>query len=600
MSKKALFVFSMLLMFSMVLSSCAPAAQPVQPTQAPQTAPTTPPAQPEPTNAPAPTTVAPTEVPTSAPALPSAITVQKGANDPKSIDPQRAVDAKDSELETQLFPGLLITNVETNELMPGMAKTWDVSSDGLVYTFHLLEKVPWVKYNADTKAVEEVKDDSGNVRYVTAKDFVYGFTRALDPETASPAAYILAPYIVGGAEFNGGTGSADKLGLKAVDDYTFEITAPEKVGYVLGIYAIISARATPEWAIKAGGDVWTDPQNINTYGPFALQSWTHENSMTMVKNPFWPGAEGVRKATLDSVTFRFIDQAVGLQEFEAGNIDVTQIPTDQVARLSVDATLGSQLKIVPGQCTQAWGFNTQKPPFNNVHIRRAFNYAVDRETLVKDVLSGGQVPAGFFTPPSVALAPAAAKENEGAGIKFDAEKAKEELALGLKDMGLTSADQLPIINVEFGTSPELTAVSQALQAMWQETLGVKVNLSQIDNKVYWGKQEKDPGQIFRAGWCPDYNDPNNYLLDVYRSNSIYNYGKWTNAEYDKLVDQARIETDSATRLKLYTQAEQLLNVDDAGVMTLYYPVTASLTKPNITRTYTLIGTDYYWDWDFKQ
>ncbi|MGA9351661.1 MAG: ABC transporter substrate-binding protein, partial [Anaerolineae bacterium] len=179
MSKLVRFLIP-LLVLSIVLAGCGPAATPT-PTPIPPT-PTKPPAPP---------------APTPVPPKPKAITVQEGANDPKSIDPQRAVDARDAELETHLFPSLIVPNVETNEIMPGMAKSWEVSPDGLVYTFHLLEKVPWVWYNPDTKAVEQVKDKDGNVRYVTAKDFVYGFLRALDPQTASTEAYVLAPYIVG-------------------------------------------------------------------------------------------------------------------------------------------------------------------------------------------------------------------------------------------------------------------------------------------------------------------------------------------------------------------------------------------------------------------
>ncbi|HLO30925.1 MAG TPA: peptide ABC transporter substrate-binding protein [Anaerolineales bacterium] len=543
----------------------------------------------------------PTQPPTEPAAKPKAITVGRGANDPKSIDPQRAVDARDSELTSHFFPGLLIPDVQTNELKPGIAKSWEVSDDGKVFTFHLIPQVPWVRYNPDNGAVEEVKDDSGKVRYVTAQDFVFGFTRALDPATASPAAYILAPYVVGGAEFNAGTGAADALGLKAVDDYTFEVTAPEKLGYTLGIYSIINAKATPEWAIKESGDAWTEPENINTYGPYALKAWEHENSLVMIKNPSWPGSEGIRQPKIDQVTLRFIDAATSLTEFEAGNMDYSPVPSDQIARLKADPKLGPELNIVPGMCTQAWGFNTKKPPFDNVHIRRAFNYAVDRVTLVNDVLAGGQIPAVFFTPPAVAVAPSALPEYKDIGTTFyDPEKAKAELAEGLKDLGLSSADQLPSITVEYGTSNELTAVAQALQAMWQETLGAQVTLSQIDVKVYWGKQEKDAGQIFRAGWCPDYNDANNYLLDVYRSDSIYNYGKWQNEEYDGLVDGARVETDVAARLDAYTKAEKILNIDDAGTMTLYYPVVATITKSNISRTYSMIGTDYFWDWDISQ
>lgn len=595
--KKSRQLLMLLLVLVLVLAGCGGAAAPEKPAAAPTEKPAAAaPTVAEPT---ATTPPQPTEAP-SAPSKPKAIIVQEGANDPKSIDPQRAVDGRDWMLSSQLFPSLVILDAETYEIKPGMATSWDISPDGLVYTFHLLEKVPWVRYNPDTKAVEQVKDSSGQVRYVTAGDFVYGFLRALDPQTASPAAYILAPYIVGASEFNAGKGTADKVGIKAVDPNTFQVTAPEKIGFALAIYSIINARATPEWAIKENGDAWTEPKSINTYGPFALQDWAHESSMTFVKDPFWPGSKGMQQAGLDQITFRFIDEAVGLREYEAGNLDTTLVPGDQIARIQADAQLGPQLKIAPWVCTQAWGFNTKKPPFDNIHIRRAFSYAVDRESLVKDVLAGGEVPARLFTPPSVALAPSAVKENANLGVGFDEAKAKEELALGLKDLGLSSAANLPPITVEFGTAQTLSNVGQALQAMWQKTLGVKVELAQIDNKVYWGKQEKDAGQIFRAGWCPDYNDANNYLRDVYRSDSIYNYGKWTNAEFDKLVDQARVETDSAVRLKLYTQAEQLLNGDDAGTMTLYYPVRAQLTRPNIKRTFALSGSEYFWDWDITQ
>ena len=590
-----------LFVIAAILAGCGPTAAPeptVAPTEVAAPEATTPPEAPPTTPPEAQPTTPPEPQPTTPPE-PKSITVQMGANDPHSIDPQQAIDARDFTLTSHLFPSVVILDPETNAIEPGMATAWEMSDDGLVYTFHLLEGVPWVRYNPETKAVEEVKDESGNVRYVTAADFVYGFRRALDPATASPAAYILAPYVAGGTEFSAGTGSADALGLKAVDDYTFEITAPEKVGFALGIYSIINARAAPQWAVEESSEVWTEPENIATFGPYALAAWEHEASMTFVKNPFWPGSEGIRQPRIDEIVLRFIDEAVGLRDYEAGTLSVTNVASDQIARLQADATLGQQLKIVPGQCTQAWGFNATKPPFDNVHIRRAFNYAVDRESLVKDVLGGGEIPAPFFTPPSIVLAPSATAA-AAQGIAFDPEKAKEELQLGLTDLGLASAADLPAITVEFGTSTVLSAVAQALQAMWQQTLGVQVELSQIDNTVYWSKQEQDAGQIFRAGWCPDYNDTNNYLRDVYRSDSIYNYGKWTHPDYDPLVDEARVETDSAKRLDMYTRAEMLLNVEDAGTMSLYYPVVAQLTQPNVQRTYSITTAQAFWDWDIVE
>ncbi|MGC8874118.1 MAG: peptide ABC transporter substrate-binding protein [Chloroflexia bacterium] len=582
--KRVTWLLIPMLLLPLTLAACGPS---VQPTTAP-TAAGGPTAPPQPTTAPQPTQ----------PPKPKAITISRGANDPHSIDPQRAIDARDATLVANLFPSLVVMDAETNAIEPGIAKSWEISDDGLVYTFHLIEKVPWVHYNPVTGKVEEVKDPSGQVRYVTAHDFVYGFLRALDPAVGSQAAYILAPYIVGGTEFNAGTGPRENVGVKAVDDYTFQITAPEKIGFALGIYSIINAHAVPQWAIEAYGDAWTEPENIQTYGPFTLKEWVHDSSMTFVKNPFWPGSEGIRQAGLDEIKFLFIDEAVALREFEAGNLDSATIPGSEIERIKADPNLGPQLHIIPGMCTQAWSFNTTKPPFDNVHIRRAFNYAVDRESLIQNVLRGGEIPAPFFTPPSVAFAPSASVTDQG--IRYDPDKAREELALGLADLGLTSVDQLPPITVEFGTAKTLSDVAQALQVMWQQVLGIQVQLQQIDNAVYWSKQEKDAGQIFRAGWCPDYNDANNYLRDVYRSDSTFNYGRWSNARFDELVDKARVETDPAVRLQLYTEAEKILCVEDAGTMVLYYPVTAELTKPTLKRTYSVNGTEFYWDWDLVQ
>jgi oligopeptide transport system substrate-binding protein len=519
-----------------------------------------------------------------------------GLGDPHSIDPQLGIDTRDITLVTQLFPGLTWLNEVTREVELAMAASYDVSEDGTVYTFHLLEDVPWVHYNADSREVEQIMDADGNPRYVTAGDFVFGWTRALDPATASPGAYMLAPYIVGAAEFNAGEGSAEDLGFQALDDYTLEVTGPEAVGYVLGIYGLGLARPVPAWALEESGDVWTEPENIATYGPFALKDWTHDESITFVKNPFWPGSVGVGQAKLDELTVRFMDNPVQLREYEAGNMDVIFAPISELDRIRADSTLSAELSIVPGLCSQAWGFHTKKAPFDNVHIRRAFTFAVDRQTLVDYVTKGGEIPARWYTPPSISMAPTL-EDNPDLGVEYNPELAQEELALGLEEMGLDSADDLPAITVVFGNTETLSLTAQALQVMWEETLGVRVELSGLDTTTYWSTLEEDAGQIFRAGWCPDYNDANNYLRDVMRSDSIYNYGHWDNAEFDQLVDQARLLTDPAERRALYAQAEQLMVVEDAGTMPLFWPITATLTKPYVSRTVSTTGFQAYWKWD---
>lgn len=531
---------------------------------------------------------------------PKVLVTAAGPGDPRSIDPQQAFDTKDWNLENVLFPALTTLDEETKEIAPGLAASWEISEDGLVYTFHLVENVPWVRYNADSGAVEPVMDDSGNPRYVTAQDVVYGWTRALDPAVGSPAAFMLAPLVVGGQEFNAGEAGADGLGIRAVNDFTFEVTAPEAVGYALGLYGIINARPTPQWAIEASGDAWTEPENINTYGPFALKEWVHDDHITYIKNPFWPGSEGYGQAKLDEIVVRFLDATVQMREYEAGNLDVVPvIPGAEYDRVSTDATLSAELNVFAGMCTGVWGFHTQKPPFDNVHIRRAFNYAIDRESLVNNVIKGGQIPSRWYTPPSVNFAPTL-ESNPDLGITFDAAKAQEELQLGLADLGLSAADQLPAIEVVFGNTEANNAIGQALQVMWQSTLGVTVTLNPLDTTTYWATMAEDGGQIHAAGWCPDYNDANNYTRDVMYSTGIYNYGRWNSPEFDALVDEARTSIDPDRRRELYAQAEQLMVVDEAAVIPLVWNSIATLTKPYVTRTFAPNNVESYWKWDINR
>lgn len=531
---------------------------------------------------------------------PKILVTAQAAGDPRSIDPQQAFDTKDWNLENALFPALNTLDEETREIVAGLAESWEISEDGLVTTFHLLENVPWVRYNADTGEVEQVMDAEGNPRYVTAADVIYGWTRALDPSVGSPAGWMLAPVIVGGVEFNSGEGTADGLGLRAVDDFTLEVTAPEALGYALGIYGIINARPTPQWAIEENAEAWTEPENINTYGPFALKEWVHDDHITYIRNPFWPGSEGYSQALLDELVVRFLDGEVQMREYEAGNLDVLpEVPGGHYDRVSTDPVLSQQLTVFPGMCTEIWSFHTQKPPFDNVHIRRAFTYALDRESLINNVVKGGEIPSRWYTPPSVNFAPTL-EANPDLGVVFNPEMAQQELQLGLEEMGLASAADLPPISVTFGNSEALNAIAQTLQIMWQDTLGVTVSLNPMDNTTYWSTMAEDAGQIHRAGWCPDYNDANNYTRDVMYSTGIYNYGRWNSPEFDALVDEARISTDPARRSELYALAEQLMVVDDAAVMPLYWNGTATLTQPYVTRTFAPNNVESYWKWDINR
>jgi oligopeptide transport system substrate-binding protein len=523
-----------------------------------------------------------------------------GAGDPHSLDPQRVSDTNSWNLSNVLFPGLTILDEETREVTPGIVTGWDISEDGLVYTFHLIENIPWVRYNADSGAVEQVMDGSGNPRYLTAQDVVYGWTRALDPATAAAGAYMVAPIVVGGTEFNGGSGIADSLGIRAVDDLTVEITTPESVGYALGIMGLINSHPSPQWAIEANGDAWTEPENIATFGPFALKEWVHEDHLTYIRNPFWPGSAGYGQAHLDEVVIRFLDLPVQLNEYEAGNLDVVnEVPGDQFDRISTDPVLSEELTVFAGQCTEAWNFHTEKPPFDNAHIRRAFTFAVDRQSLADNIFKGGRIAARWYTPPSIAFAPTL-EANPDLGVWFDPELAQEELQLGLTELGLASVDELPSITVDFGNSATNNAVAQALQVMWQDTLGITVSLNPMDTTTYWTIMGEDAGQIHRGGWCPDYNDANNFTRDVFYPGGSNNFGRWNNPEWVALIDEARVSSDPARRLELYAQAEEIEVATEAATIPLVWQSIPTLTKPYVTRTFAPNRVEAYWKWDINR
>jgi oligopeptide transport system substrate-binding protein len=251
-----------------------------------------------------------------------------------TLDPGLAETSSSIEVINQIFLG--VTNQDyTSASELGLAASYDVSEDGKTFTFHLMPDVAWVRYNAESGAVEQVTDADGNPKFVTADDVVYGMLRSLNPETASPYSYVLVPYIVGAAEYNAGEGAAEDVQVKAVDATTVEITTSDSTPFAVQIYGLWMARPVPGWIIDEFGDTWTEPENIATNGPFALKEWAHEESITIVKNPFWTGTDSVPAPALDEVTFRFLDPAQAFAEYVAGNMDAVNVPLDEIKSASI-------------------------------------------------------------------------------------------------------------------------------------------------------------------------------------------------------------------------------------------------------------------------
>jgi oligopeptide transport system substrate-binding protein len=523
-----------------------------------------------------------------------------GASDVPTLDPAIATDSSSIQMLEMTYIGLTAIN-EESATEPGLATEWTVTenADGTAtYTFTLLQGVPWVRYNPESGAVEELTDDAGNVRYVTAHDFVYGWLRTLDPATAGDYAYVLAPQVQGGVEFNGGSGAAEDVGISAVDDYTLEVIAPQNVVYTPSVFGLWMARPQPQWIIEEAGEFWIEPENFASYGPYALKEWPRGESITLIKNPFWPGTEFVPQAKIDELVFYVLDETTALARYEAGELDRTDtVSVADIPRIQADPTLSQEYSSDPQSCTYYAGFSVGIAPMDNVHLRRALSYAVDRQDIIDNILQGGQFPAPFFSNPTMNAAPLV--ENfPDLGIGYDPDMALAELDLALADLGLSDASELPPITYLFNTSSAHQAIGEALQAMWADELGVQVELTVQEFATYLDQRATFP--VWRAGWCSDYPDNNNFLFDVFHSSSQNNDTGWSNPDFDALVEQAAAETDTATRIDLYSQAEDILIVQDAAIIPIYFYSANEMTKPYVERTFALGGQQYFYNWDISQ
>lgn len=532
-------------------------------------------------------------------------------DDVDTIDPILAGNTVYSvQVANMLFPGMTVLNETTVAVEPGIAESWTV--DGATFTFKLIPQIPWVRYDAASGKVVEVTDADGKVRYVTAADVVFGIKRALDPATGSPYSYVLAPAVEGGDAAAGAGEDREKVkaaleavGVRAVDEYTVEIKGTGNYAYLPNIYGMWMARPVPAWAIEAGGEKWTEPENINTYGPFALKAWAHDDSITFVKNPFWKGTASIPAPKLDEIVNRFLDGSAALAEYEAGNlVYIGSVPSEDIERIK--ASYPDQFEVGPGQCTLYYAFNNEKEPFTDARMRRAFSLGIDRQTIVAAVTGRGEVPAAFFTRPEMVAAPkqenstlvapllAAATEREAA--------AKAELEAYLKEKGLT-VETLPAITLTVTKGNETLA--EAIQEMWRKSLGITVELSVLERQAFNALRSTDAPQIYRASWCYDYPDANNWTFEVFRSDNGFaedggNEPNYKSAEFDKLVAAAREETDVEKRRALYQQAEELLAWTDAAIAPIYYFSTTLMKNPKVERPFSNTGYESFEKWDVRR
>ena len=384
-----------------------------------------------------------------------------------------------------------------------------------------------------------------------------------------------------------------------MNDFTIEITAPEAVSFAPSIYGLWVARPVPSWLIEEFGDAWTEPENIATNGPFALKEWAHDQSITLIKNPFWAGTADIPAAKLDEVVFRFLEPIAAFAEYQSGTMDAVSVPIEEYERVQADAVLSAEYSSGTQPCTYYIGFDNAEDPVTNVNLRRALSLAIDRESIVTNVTKAGQIPAQWFARPGLAAAPTM-DNSPDLGIMHDPEAAKEALALALTDLGLGDVSELPPLTLTYNGAAGHAAIMQAIQQMWTDTLGIETQLATLDPTTYFSSVSEDAPMMYRAGWCQDYSDANNFLYDVFYSKSSQNDPGFSNAEYDELVVAARIESDQAKRLELYQQAEEILVDQEAGIIPIYWYVTSHVIKPYVEAATSVTGNEAYNLWDVNK
>jgi len=510
--------------------------------------------------------------------------------EPPTADPALASDTTSTQVDELLFLGLTDFDDKTVAVIPELATEWSVSPDGLVWTFKMRKDVQWVQYDPATKKTTKKGP-------VTANDIVYGVKRTVNPETASDYAYV--DYIVKNAEAinTGENTDLDSLGVRAVDDYTVEFTLEQPAGYFPGIAGMWVNRPQPKAAIEASGDKWTEPGNIWTSGPYMLETWEHESKMVMVKNPYYYGAKQVQIAKINwSIV---VEDSTAFAMYENGELDVQNPPLDDMDRVKADATLSKELYIAPSLCTYYYGFNTTKPPLDNPKVRMALSYAFDRQKLIDTVTKGGQKPAKSFAPPGIFGG--VAEDASFVGPSFDPAKAKALLA----EAGYPDGKGLPKITLMFNTSEGHQKIAQFAQQTWKENLGIDVELANQEWAVYLKTVNEDAPQIYRLGWCADYPDENNWVLEVFHPTKSVNPPKWSADDplakaFMAATEGAAAAADPAERVKLYKEAEDILVNQAAIIAPIYYYTTVVCTKPYVERSYAPMGQQHIDKWKINK
>jgi oligopeptide transport system substrate-binding protein len=496
------------------------------------------------------------------------MTIAWGA-EPPSLDPGLATDTTSSNVLLNIMDPIVRLDPKTNEAVPSLAESWDVSEDGKTVTYHLRQDGKWT--NGDP---------------VTASDFVYSWKRTLSPELAADYAYQLYG-IEGAIDYNGCSKNcdalADKVGVEAPDDYTLVVHLTSPQPWFIQQSAHHSFLAVNQSAVEQFGDKWTDAANIVTNGPFKVAKWEHDAELDLVKWDEWRDADSV---TLTSVPGKIIvDGTTRVQAFESGEVDVFDgagIPPDEIARLKETP----EYEAYPSLGTYYYGFNIKN--ISDIHERRALSLAVNRQEIIDQIAQADQIPATGMSPQGISGFDTINPDSPWTPAAGDIDAAKDELS--------QAASPKTDINLFFNDAPGHKEIATAVQAQWQD-LGINTTLKQQEWAQYLEFLGPPPNQavdVYRLGWIYDFPDAINGL-ELWTCDSGNNNTNYCNKDFDALVEKARETPDDTARFDLYAQMEDMLFGQDGElpILPIYWYTFPNLEKLSVKDTFNISPLDQF-------
>ncbi|WP_333585563.1 peptide ABC transporter substrate-binding protein [Phenylobacterium sp.] len=493
----------------------------------------------------------------SRPACPAGqVCLEFGNNtEPATLDPQQSNLIDEFQVIGDLNVGLT-TDAPDGTPIPALAERWEVSADGLVWTFHLRE-ARW-----------------SDGAPITADDFVFAYRRILAPQTASIYAYLVF-LLKNGAQVNAGEAPPQALGARALNPRTLELTLDHPAPYLPEMLKHLSFFPVPRHVVEAKGEAWVRPGNYVSSGPYQLVSWRLGEYIEVTRNPYFWDAD---KVCVDTVRYYPTpDQVTAERRVAAGELDInTGFQSNRLSRIR--EAMPGYARTHISLATSYLSFNTRGvPAFRDPRVRKALSAAIDRDFITDKLLRAGQVPAYAFVPPGTANYVASGPQTSFAGQTLEARQALARDLLRQAGYG----PEWPLeVEIKTGNTPDSTLMMQAIQADWQ-AVGVKVRLVQNEGQIAFAAYRMRDFQVGAMSWYADYNDPLTFLELLKSDTGAQNYGDYANPAYDALLAAANGEPDLEARARLLAEAEALMLSEDA-LVPLLFVVNKALVAPRVT------------------